>query len=131
MFDLEKLPGLLTVGRDADSLHTVLIGVKGIFFARVVGGPDLDEENFARFITDARNAYEIMRRRGWGIQPIHGGKFVVVDSVQGWVFSHGENYINSCPFAALIAADAWHRKMVEMNECKTFADAKKLAATSD
>ncbi len=69
----------------------------------------------AEFIALARNAFEIMMRRGWGVNRYGDGwRPFVRDRAQfemvRWMNSRGEEFCWPDPFTALVEADAWWRK---------------------
>lgn len=69
------------------------------------------------FICLARNAFDVMMRRGWGVE-----RFIAPDGSFQWsVESNGVRNIvggttiwsNSDPFTALVEADKWYRENIE------------------
>ena len=82
-----------------------------------MGGPG--ERLVLEFVALARNAFEVIMRRGWGVLPCRSvtGYWVAKDS-EGTPFDAGCR--ENCPtlywpdpFTALVEADAWYREHVE------------------
>lgn len=69
------------------------------------GGTWLDIAD-AHFIAIARNAFDVMMRRGWSVKCFQSGR---------WYVDNGSEYLNSAddPFTALLEADAWYKANVE------------------
>jgi hypothetical protein len=71
----------------------------------------------AEFIALARNAFDVMMRRGWGVEQHSNGKWCIAqgtfkEDVKLWEWlctvDHWAN-----PFEALVEADRWHRENIE------------------
>lgn len=69
----------------------------------------------AEFIAIARNAFDVMMRRGWS--PLKSRNGWRVDQDDGTYFAFGKDGVEPAewadPFTALVAADAWYRENVE------------------
>lgn len=58
----------------------------------------------------ATRAFEIMSRRGWGIERIFGDKWAVLEKDKcGWLYLKGQNWIGRTPYEAA-------KKMIEADE---------------
>ncbi len=66
----------------------------------------------AEFIALARNAFEVMMRRGWGVEWNADGW-----TVTGLNWSGPETAAD--PFTALVEADKWYRENVEKKDAAT------------
>ncbi len=72
----------------------------------------ISKETDAAFIALARNAYDVLTRRRWGLTKEAGG-FWIVD-IRNPEIQRLMNYpCPTCPFTALVEADAWYRENVE------------------
>lgn len=95
------------------------------------GDPNDDRENYTvddpdeyEFRCLARNAFDVMMRRGWGVGlssqegPMHGWYV----SLPSEMFPVDRAMFPLCnmrasdPFAALVAADAWYREHIEKQQ---------------
>ena len=84
-------------------------------------------ENYtdAEFIALARNAFDVMMRRGWRV----GKKPGCVDAfvVESWQQVEGKilwspvwpGHVSSDPFTALVEADKWYKENVEITPSQT------------
>jgi hypothetical protein len=63
------------------------------------------------FIALARNAFDVMMRRGWGITKFDDGWMAVDDDDMIIEPSTAPSYAD--PFTALLEADKWHTENVE------------------
>lgn len=85
--------------------------------ARGEGDADECRAN-AEFIALARNAFDVMMRRGWQVLLIDG-KWHVFDRILpdgkgfGWIGGVGAYEIPADPFTALVEADAWYKANIE------------------
>ncbi len=68
--------------------------------------PDIAKVN-AEFIALARNAFDVMMRRGWGVEKLGDGWQIVTDEMRALRESFSD------PFTALVEADKWHKENVE------------------
>ncbi len=65
-------------------------------------------ETEAEFIALARNAFDVMVRRGWGVACYGPGRWVVPGFSKHWYVVHaGPPYDYPDPFTALVEADNW------------------------
>lgn len=78
------------------------------------GGHNEDE---AQFICLARNAFDVMMRRGWTLEQI-GTTWFVADGCDG--ATEAANAVGGFqdPFTALVEADKWYREHVEAEKSK-------------
>lgn len=76
----------------------------------------VEREADADFIALARDAFDVMMRRGWQVMSIDG-RWHVHDGVDGnsylWIGGVGAYPIPADPFTALVEADKWYRENVE------------------
>ena len=94
----------------------------------VTGGAMLlpeDDENerhiaAMEFAALARNAEDVLIRRGWGIRQSHDGKWMVMDNVHNllWHENRQGGYFTGFnhPFKALVESDVWWKENVEQKE---------------
>ncbi len=74
----------------------------------------------AQFIALARNAFDVMMRRGWHTRKV-GGKWHVVEPQEHKVLYRGQGMEAICidagdPFTALVEADKWYAENVEAKQ---------------
>jgi hypothetical protein len=67
----------------------------------------------AAFIALARNAFDVMMRRGWGIFRLKDETWRVQDEFSLWLWNDGRFFDGPDPFTALVEADRWYRENVE------------------
>ncbi len=83
-------------------------------------GEDQNMANLA-FIAIARNAFDVMMRRGWFVVPNYcnrpGTFWRVKTGLAGDLEIDWKEW--SDPFTALVKADAWYRENVEKSQCST------------
>lgn len=69
------------------------------------------------FVALARNAFDVMMRRGWGVVKLETGKWVLEDTARkGWLYLNGQNWFADDPYEAakqMIDADRWYCENVE------------------
>ena len=74
---------------------------------------DVDNEQTAancEFIALARNAFDVMMRRGWHPEPLDSGQWMACENRDGdWC----DGPACADPFTALVEADRWYREHVE------------------
>lgn len=65
----------------------------------------------AIFIALARNAFDVMQRRGWGVSRLENGRWVIENpDRRGWVFINDRNWIFATlieAYEGLVEADKW------------------------
>lgn len=115
--------------RKTDTLH--LDGDAEIGFAELLGprggsyrGVRFEFTNDeAEFVTLARNAFDVMLRRGWTARRLSTGSWIVQDSNnQPLQEPHRRPDLTDWfeaadPFTALVEADKWYRENVEGKPC--------------
>lgn len=113
----ENVPGLF-----GKALLPSLYGPDQLRVAKV-GTDDVKrtEELGKRFVADAafialaRNAFDVMMRRGWS--PWAGKEWSVLDDEGGMIYrkhgGDGSRITASDPFTALVEADKWYKENVE------------------
>jgi hypothetical protein len=74
-----------------------------------------DEETDLEFVALARNAFEVMMRRGWSVRRTVDHHWMVVGDNDTWLFhpKYGDYFMEDNPFTSLIEADKWYRENVD------------------
>ena len=72
----------------------------------------------AEFIALARNAYDVMMRRGWCAEPKRDGQWGVRKFNNHFYPNGPQGVVTSwpCPFTALVEADKWYAANVEKRD---------------
>ena len=107
---------------DVDAVDTPRIcrELHGVVVSSPVAMNCDDSKEDAEFIALARNAFDVMMRRGWGVSKArYAGEFgwVVwerrrIEAIgEGMALIHGKVYDD--PFTALVEADRWYRGHME------------------
>lgn len=73
-------------------------------------GQNLDD---AEFMALARNAFDVMMRRGWGVVHRSSGWFVPIPDEGFWNETAFRKMRFPDPFTALVESDKWYREHVE------------------
>ncbi len=130
MIDLTKLtPAPWTVEKQFSNGCEITPHINGPdrkWVALVVGSPHLGFDPYpdAEFIALARNAFDVMMRRGWGVKRMphkfarqwyvgfdsKGFDTILSREKTGYVHCHAD------PFTALVEADRWYRENVEKQD---------------
>lgn len=77
------------------------------------------DPDFAEFAALARNAWDVMMRRGWTVMQRFSDKWIVCSAKTGFKPSELTDWRQQewpDPFTPLVEADRWYRENVENNE---------------
>ncbi len=66
----------------------------------------------AAFAALARNAFDVMMRRGWGVRQVEGG-WQAIENRPGSVVGVCGMIVKDDPFTALVKADEWYAELVD------------------
>lgn len=93
---------------ETDATGCAVIAGKWPDYTLFIGDLPLEE---AALIALIRNALDVQARRGWGMERLKEGKWVLLDhSNGGWLFIDGRNWIVADPYQAMAA-------LVEADKC--------------
>lgn len=119
--NLEKLSAAPWRASGCDKHSEIRNPVLSCFMVRGPNGPaqSVDDKEFAAL---ARNAFDVMMRRGWTVKKLYPDKSEWgIETRKGWWFENasqnGESMNSLCwypdPFTALVEADKWYVANVE------------------
>lgn len=77
------------------------------------------KEDDAKFIDLARNAFDVMMRRGWSAQCVDKNFWYVCDDCGDDVVLEESSHHWEDPFTALVEADKWYREHGEATNTHT------------
>lgn len=108
MIDMTKLS---PPGTEARSVYVQ----EGSYYAYVPHRETIDEARTdAKFFTLARNAFDVMMRRGWSVGRKADGKWRVDVPARKPYDGGSWECLADDPFTALVEADAWFKANVEV-----------------